>query len=108
MAQYLMIIPLEVKTMKVETYIDQQNNDLYSLKLLKELYSSLSINSVFIEVGKDVTIEHYTTVIAKNWNYSTPFVVIDDKSVGNIYYVIRKFVRDGLVSSNFFQSADTA
>lgn len=107
MAQYLMIIPLEVKTMKVETYIDQQNNDLYSLKLLKELYSSLSINSVFIEVGKDVTIEHYTTVIAKNWKYSTPFVVIDDKSVGNIYYVIRKFIRDGLVSSNSFQSADT-
>jgi len=108
MAQYLMIIPLEVKTMKVETYIDQQNNDLYSLKLLKELYSSLSINSIFIEVGKDVTTEHYTMVIAKNWKYSTPFVVIDDKSVGNIYYVIRKFVRDGLVSSNFFQSADTA
>lgn len=85
--------------MKVETYIDQQNNNSYNLRLLTELYLTLAINSIFVEVGKDVTTEHYTTVVAKNWKYSTPFVVIDGKSVGDVYYVIRKFIKEGLISS---------
>jgi len=40
MAQYHMTIPLKAKTMKVETHIDQPNNNLYNLRLLNKLYSS--------------------------------------------------------------------
>lgn len=87
--------------MKVETYIDQHkhNNNSPSLNALKELYSILSIESIYIEVGKDITYEYYSTRIAKNWESTKPFVVIDGKPIGNAYQVIRKFIKEGLISS---------
>jgi hypothetical protein len=95
--------------MKIKTYITLDGNTgTLPLNQLKELYSIASVESEYIIVGQDITKEYFNANIAINWKEDLPFVVIDGKAIGSYYYVIRKFIRDGLISSSSFQSAQGA
>jgi hypothetical protein len=95
--------------MKIKTYITLDGNTLsLPLAQLKELYSITSVESEYVVVGQDITEEYFNQNIAIDWKESLPFVVIDGVAIGSYNYVIRKFIRDGLISSSFFKSAEGA
>ena len=100
------IILLVEEKMKIKTYITAEKGNTLALpfELLKELYSMVSVESEYIVVGEDITEEYFKENIAIDWKESPPFVVIDGKAIGSYTHVIRKFIRDGLISSSSFRS----
>lgn len=96
--------------MKIKTYFRPNgiNSSNKVFNALKELYSFISVESEYIVVGEDITEEYFYANIAINWTQSLPFVVIDGQAVGSFVNVTRKFIKDGLISSSSFQSAEGA
>ena len=95
--------------MKIKTYITlDDNTSSLLLNQLKELYSIVLVESEYIILGEEITKEYFDRNIAIDWHNLLPFVVIDGKAIGTAHHVMRKFIKDGLISSSSFQSAKGA